>query len=186
MTNQPMLSEFTKETVSMDAFTLGFRPWNQVILDWGVDYTGYTREEGQNEGYLGFHILVELKEALVRGREEKTSKKVPRPGYMLTVTQEMTFEDGKTEQYIIHEESFPKDECKKAVDAFQRELLIIQTWIEIAESRARIMPQHNDVFECPWCGWVTDIVSDDITCQGCGKRYWSERMWKGNRERTGD
>ena len=170
----------------MNAFTPELRPWNQVILEWDVDYTGYVREDGHNEGYLDFHVMVEIEEALVTARQEKSYKKVQRPRYKLAVTQETTFKSGKTESYIIYEESFQKDQLRKAVDAFQRELLTIQNWIEIAESRARIMPQHNDVFECQWCGWVTDIWSDDITCQGCGKRYSSERIWKGNRERTLD
>jgi len=174
------------EAITMNAFTPELRPWNQLILDWNVNFTGYVREDGQKEGYVDFHVMVDLREALVRARQEKTYKKIQRPGYKLTVNQEMTFERGKTESYIIHEESFQKDQIKRAVDSFQRELLMIQRWIEIAESRARIMPQHNDIFECHWCGWVTDIWSDDITCQGCGKRYWSERIWKGNRERTVD
>jgi uncharacterized protein with PIN domain len=63
---------------------------------------------------------------------------------------------------------------------FQREVLNVQNWAEIAESRVRLMPNQNDIFECLHCGWVTDIWSDDITCQGCGKRYWSERMWGRN------
>jgi rubrerythrin len=186
MTTQRILSHFSKKTISMDAFTRGFRPWTQLILEWDVDYIGYAREEGQHEGYLDFHVTVEVREALVRTRKGETYKKTQKPGYKLTVTQDITFEDGEKERYMIHEESFQKDQLRKAVDAFQRELLTIQNWIEIAESRARIMPQHNDVFECHWCGWVTDIWSDDITCQGCGKRYWSERIWKGDRESTRD
>ena len=90
----------------------------------------------------------------------------------------MALGEKEWESYITYEESFQMGQLKKAFDAFQRELLNIQSWIEIAESRARIIPQGNEVFECFHCGWVTDIWSDDITCKGCGKRYWSDRLWK--------
>jgi len=59
----------------------------------------------------------------VSARKEKTYKKVKRPGYKLTVIQEMTFEDGEKERYTIHEESLTKDQINKAFDVFQREIL---------------------------------------------------------------
>ena len=181
MTNQLMLSQFTEKTISMDESTKGFRPWNTVILDWEVEYRGYSRGDSQQKGYLDFHVIVEMREALVSARKGNTYKKLERPGYKLTVTQERTFEGREQERSIVHEESFQKDQIKIAFDAFQREVINIQSWIKIAESRARIIPQENDIFECYCCGWVTDIWSDDITCQGCGKRYWSEKLWKRNK-----
>jgi len=42
------LSSLANKTVSMDEFTRGFRPWNNIILDWDVDYRGYARGDGPN------------------------------------------------------------------------------------------------------------------------------------------
>lgn len=80
---------------------------------------------------------------------------------------------------MVYEEEFLKDKRKKSLDAFERELMNIQTWKKIAESRFRLIPRGLDVFECKWCGWVTDVWRDDIMCEGCGKRYWSDKLWKG-------
>ena len=89
----------------------------------------------------------------------------------------MAFEGMPWESYVVYEECFPQNKLKKAFDVFEREVLNIQSCIRIAESRARVIPMANDVFECPCCGWVTDIWSEDITCNGCGKRFWSETLW---------
>jgi Zn finger protein HypA/HybF involved in hydrogenase expression len=95
----------------------------------------------------------------------------------MTVIQNIAFDGKECESNIAYEESFQMDQLKNAFDVFQRELLNIQCWVEIAESRARIIPQGNDEFECFHCGWVTDIWTDDIICPGCGKRYWSEMLY---------
>lgn len=163
----------------MDKSTKDFRPWNNLILDWEIEYQGYSRKDDNHiEGYINFHVIVEIKEAVVKARAPKTYRKRNKPGYKLTIIQNIAFEGKEWESYVLYEESFQMDQLGKAFDVFQRELLNIQCWVDIAESRARIIPQQNDVFECFHCGWVTDIWSDDIICEGCGKRYWSERRWR--------
>ena len=115
---------------------------------------------------------------LVKIRDPKTRKKVEMPGYRLLATQTVSYEGKEWDSSVVYEECFQKNQLKKAFDAFQREVLNINGWIEIAESRARLMPKRRDVFECPFCGWVTDVWSDDIMCDGCGKRFWSERLMR--------
>ena len=170
----------------MGEATKDFRPWNMVVLEWDVEYCGYDRgENSEPEGYVDFHVIVQIVEALVDVREKKHYRKIKKPGYKLVATQNMAFEGLPWQSYIVFEECFPQNQLKKAFDVFEREVLNIQSWIEIAESRARVIPKANDVFECPFCGWVTDIWSDDITCKGCGKRFWSERIW-GKTSDTGE
>lgn len=155
-----------------------FRPWDQTILDWEIEYQDYSRKDDEGaEGHIDFHVIVEIREALVKDRYPKTCKKLKNPGYKLTIIQNIAYAGKEWESYIANEESFQMDQLRKAFDAFQRELLNVQCWVEIAESRARIIPKENDVFECIHCGWVTDIWSDDIICNGCGKRYRAERLW---------
>ena len=178
MSEQTMLSSFSDKTVLMTGATKGFRPWDRTIFEWEIRYRGYNREEDGPTGFVNFHVTVEIKEAMVIARKPKSYKKVKMPGYRLVVTQNASFEGGHKVSYIVHDETFKKHCLKKAFDAFQRELMNIQCWVEIAESRARIIPQANDLFECLHCGWMTDIWADDITCEGCGKRYWSERLWR--------
>ena len=174
-----MLSSFSDKTLSMAESTKGFRPWNKQILDWEIEYCGYSRgENGNHDGYIKFRVLVELSESLVYVRESNSRKKVERPGYKLTVNQNLAFEGKEWECFVVFEESFQKDHLKKAVDVFQRELLNIQGWVEIADSRAKLIPNERDLFECPFCEWVTDIIRDDITCEGCGKRFWSEKLYE--------
>ena len=174
-----MLSSFSQKTISVQEATKGFRLWNNVILDWDVEYRGYARkEDGESEGYIDFHVIVEVIEALVEVREPKTYKKVDRPGYKLIVVQNMSFKGKGWETYDVYDESFQRKDLKKAFDVFEREVLNIQGWIGIAESRARLIPKERDVFECPFCGWVTDVWRDDILCEGCGKRFWTEKMWQ--------
>jgi hypothetical protein len=153
-----------------------FRPWNRVVLDWTIDYQGYQRDE-QREGHVDFHVRVVIREALVRLKGTQTQKKRKMPGYSLTIFQVIAFDGDLRDPQVVFEELFRADELPKAVDAFQQQVLNVQTWVEIAESRARVMWNQNDVFECFHCGWVTDIWSDEITCEGCGKRYRAERMW---------
>ena len=181
MTNQLELSGFLGKTISMDELMGDFRPWNNVVLDWDIDYQGYQRDGEGEEGYLDFHVIVEIKEAVVKAKDPKTHRRLKKPGYKLTVIQNTAVVGKEWERYIVYDESFQMDQLRKAFNAFQHELLNIQCWVEIAESRARIIPQGNDVFECFHCGWVTDIWADDIMCPGCGKRYWSERLWRGDK-----
>ncbi len=118
------------------------------------------------QGYIDFHVAVEIVDTLIRVKDKKTGKKVKRPGYTLIVFQNMALEDKEWESYIVNEESFKKDELKKAFDVFQREILNIQNWIEIAESRARLIPTGSAVFECWFCGWVWAYVQ--LNMQGFG------------------
>ena len=175
-----MLSSFSTKTIPMDDSTKGFRPWNNNVFDWEVEYQGYYREEGNHEGYVDFYVLADIRVALVKVRKDKkTYRKIEAPGYKLIITQKMALAGRERESYVAYEEAFPKEQLRKAFDVFRRELLNIQVWIEIAEPRARLIPDKADVFECVWCGWVTDIWTDDILCEGCGKRCWSDKLWAG-------
>jgi len=175
-----MLSSFASKTISMDESTRGFRPWNNNVFDWDVEYQGYYKEGDEHESYVDFHVLAEIRETLVKVRkDDKTYRKIEVPGYNLIITQNMALTGGEWESYVVYEEAFQKKQLRKAFDVFRREVLNIQGWIEIAESRARLMPDRADVFECVFCGWVTDTWTDDILCEGCGKRYWSDRLWAG-------
>ncbi len=178
--SQQTLAGFSEKTLSMGESTSDFRPWNRIVLEWDIDYQGYQREWDGEEGYLDFHVIVMIKEALVVGKYPQTGKKGEQPGYCLTVRQSMAFCGDDPDWQVISKEGFRRDDLKKAIDTFQREVLNVQDWIEIAESRARLIPNQNDLFECFHCGWVTDLYSDEIICPGCGKRYWSERMWNRN------
>ena len=175
---QLMLSSFSQKTISMGESTKNFRPWNNIIFDWDVEYFGYSRGIDEPEGIIEYHVIVELMEALVKARNPKTNKKIEMPGYKLIINQNMAFKGRGWESYVVYEEAFQKDKLKKAFDVFQREVLNIQGWIRIAESRLHLIPKGLDVFECSFCGWVTNAWSDDITCQGCGKRYWSDKLWR--------
>jgi len=116
----------------------------------------------------------------VTARDKKTYKKVKKPGYKVEIFQNVALPGQEWETYQCYEESFSKNKLDQAYDAFQREVLNIQTWIEVAESRAKLMPEGKAVFECMNCGWVTNQERDDIVCPGCGRRYWSEKLWKRN------
>ena len=178
MTNQLMLSSFSKKTISVEEATKDFRQWNNVIFDWNVKYKGYFRgEDYEPEGYIDFSIVVRIVEALVKAKSQKSRKNVKLPGYKLVVSQNMVIAGKEWDACVVYDESFQKNEIKKTFDVFQRELMNIQGWIDIAESRTRLMPERKDIFECPFCGWVTDVWSDDIVCYGCGKRFWSEKSW---------
>jgi hypothetical protein len=184
MTTQPTLSDFAQKTISFGKAMRDFRAWNRVILDWDIAYQGYQRDE-QREGHVDFHVQVVIREASVRLKDSQTQKMRKMPGYSLAIFQVIALGGDQSESLTVYEESFRINELPKAFDAFQQSVLTVQTWAEIAESRARVMPNQNDVFECFHCGWATDIWSDEITCEGCGKRYWSERMWS-KRLRDGD
>jgi hypothetical protein len=182
MTEQLILSSFSQKTISFSEATKGLRPWNNLMLDWEVEYQGFSNGEmGEPQGYIDFHVAVEIVEALIRVKDQKTKKKIDRAGYKLIVLQNMALEGKEWESYIVYDEPFKKDEIKKAFDVFQREILNIQSWVEIAESRARLIPSGKAIFECWFCGWVTDKFNDDITCFGCGKRFWSDKLWRGEK-----
>lgn len=183
MSDQLMLSSFAQKTITAREATKDFRRWNNLVIDWDVEYEGYHRaddcEDETPEGFIEFHVIVEITEALVNARDKKTYKKTKVPGYKLTITQNVALPESDWETWHVHDEEFIQKNLKKAIDAFQRELLNIQNWIKIANSRARLIPENKDAFECVFCGWVTDEIHDDITCLGCGKRFWSERLWSG-------
>ncbi len=126
---------------------------------------------------MDFHLIVQVFEAYVSARDEKTYRWVKVPGYKVVVTENVALPDEPWESWTIFEEGFKKKDLSKAIDVFQRELLNAQTIVLVAESRAKLIPKGKAVFECPFCGWVTDSFDYDTTCLGCGKRFWSEKMW---------
>ena len=156
-----------------------FRLWDGTIIDWDVEFLGYTSSDNDDarSGFVDFHLIVQVFEAYVSARDEKSYKKIEVPGYRVIVTENIAFPDEPWESWTIFEEGFTKNDLPKAIDVFQRELLNAQTIILVAESRAKLLPAGDAVFECPFCGWVTDTMKDDTTCLGCGKRFWSEKMW---------
>jgi hypothetical protein len=179
-----MLTGFTKKAISLAQYNRehGIRGWNNLVYDWDVEFIGYQRSDDDSpQGYIKFHVIAEIVEVLVITRDKKNYKKTKVPGYKLTITQNMALPGHVCESLIVYEEDFMKNQFSKAIDAFQRELLNIQSWIEIAESRADLVPKNKDVFECPFCGWVKDSWQDDITCYGCGKRFWSKKLLQAQR-----
>ena len=160
-----------------------FRLWDRTIIDWDVEFQGYASGDDDDAlpGYIDFHLIVHVFEAYVSARDPKTYKKIEVPGYMVVVTQNVALPGEDWESWTIFDEGYKKKDLPKAIDVFQRELLNAQTIILVAESRAKLVPTGKAVFECPFCGWVTDSEDDDTTCMGCGKRFWSEKMWGGRR-----
>ncbi len=177
MTEQMMLSAYSQKTITMDQSIDGFRRWNRKIVDWDIDYRGYSTENGGD--FIDFHVAVELREAIVKVRVEKGAgkKKVDRAGYRLTVFQAFVIGENEPEGFICSQEDFALYQKAKAVDVFEREIMNIQNWVMIAELRSELIPAAKAVFECPFCGWVTDTWSPDISCMGCGKRFWAKEMW---------
>ncbi|MFO7881177.1 MAG: hypothetical protein R6U52_01400 [Kosmotogaceae bacterium] len=182
---QSMLSSFADKHISLDEHNQqsGFRRWNSLIYDWEVEYQDYIRPDENwhdaPEGYVETHVIVEITEALVTARDKKY-KKVKRPGYKLTVTQNRLLpgDEQEWESYTTLEEEYQKDKLNNCFSAFQRELLNIQIWIAVAESRAKLLPTNSETFECPFCGWATNTTSHDISCIGCGKRFWDSELFK--------
>jgi hypothetical protein len=172
---QTMLRGFTQE---------------EEFFTWDYEYQDYSREEDSSwyeeyndipEGYIECHVVIELYEALVKVRD-KNHKIVARPGYKLIVAQSVAYPDRAWETFLIHDEEYPGKKFKTAIDDFMNHILTVQDWITTAESRAKLIPEKKDVFECMHCGWVTDKCKDDIVCHGCGKRYWSEKLMRGHWE----
>ena len=158
-----------------------FRLWDGVIVDWAAQFQGYASgdDDDGREGYIDSHLIVQVFEAYVSARDEKTYKWVEVPGYKVVVTENVALPGEPWEYWTIFDEGYKKKDLSKAIDVFQRELLNAQTIILVAESRAKLIPTGKAVFECPFCGWVTDSEDDDTTCMGCGKRFWGEKMWNG-------
>ena len=76
MTAQSNLSAFLGKTVSTNESTLGFRPWNKTILDWEIEYQGYSRGDDEGPpGYIDFHVIVEIKEAMVWAKDQNKKYK---------------------------------------------------------------------------------------------------------------
>jgi len=70
MTNQLMLGAFCQKTIPVSEATKDLRPYNRVVLDWAVDYRGFSRAEfDEPQGYIDFHIFVSIKESLIRIRD---------------------------------------------------------------------------------------------------------------------
>lgn len=92
MVGQMKLSSFSEKTIDMDESTKGFRPWNNKVVGWEIEYQGYANDE-EKEGYLDFIVEIEIVEALVKIKVPEKSKKVERPGYRLLVTQSVRFEN---------------------------------------------------------------------------------------------
>ena len=51
----------------------------------------------------------------------------------------MAFPDSPRESWIVYDEEFRKDQFNRAFDVFMRELMNLQSWIVIAESRAALI-----------------------------------------------
>lgn len=128
---------------------------------------------------MHFHVKAEIVEALVKCKVKKGRKKVMVQGYQFIIIQDMVSPGNNREKLIAYEQLFQKNQLREAFDVFQREIMNIQAWIRIAESRARFIHKKIDMCEYPFCRWVTDSWKDDISCGGCGKRFWSEKMWNG-------
>jgi hypothetical protein len=158
-----------------------FRLWDRVISDWDVEFQGYASgdDDDATPGYVDFHLVIQVFEAYVSARGQKTYKKVMVPGYKVVVTENVAFPGEDWETWTIFEEGFKKKDLPKAIDVFRRELLNAQGIILVAKSRAKLIPAGKTAFECPFCGWATDSDDDDTMCLGCGKRFWSEKMWNG-------
>ena len=60
------------------------------------------------QGYIDFHVVVEIVETLIRVKDQKTKKKVERPGYKLIVFQNMALEGREWESYNVYDEPFKK------------------------------------------------------------------------------
>lgn len=69
MKSQLDLSSFSEKTISMDKTMIDFRSWNHLILDWEIKYCGYLRGDDVQEGYIDFHVVVEIREAMVEERD---------------------------------------------------------------------------------------------------------------------
>jgi len=156
MTTQQTLGAFSEKTLSLSKETSDSRPWNRVILDWDIDYQGYQKDVEGEEGFLDFHVHVIIRETLVRVKDPQTTKKKEKTGYSLTVSQSVALNGHGLDSQVVNEEYFQVHELPKAFDVFQREVLNVQTWVDIAGSRARLIPMQNVVFECFHCGCVTD------------------------------
>ena len=97
----------------------------------------------------------------------------------MVVYQNVLMPGGDWDSYQVFGEEFVKDRLCTAVDAFMRETIIMQSWIEVAESRAKLIPADKAAFECPFCGWVTDSEDDDSTCLAAGNGFGAKRCGKG-------
>lgn len=183
MTEQLMLSAFSRKTISMDEASRGFRRWNTVLLEWDVAFDDYVKEPGVKEGPVKRHVHIHLREALIKKYRKE------HPGYVVEVTSSNRAQFFRVDDYIDHQEQYLKKDYRKAVDAFQNAVLMAQDWIMIGEARASLISAGKAGFQCHNCGWVCeDLERTEFkdTCLGCGKRYWKMRgdtdETKNNRE----
>ena len=136
-----MLTTFYQKGPAMNGHSkqIESRRYNNLVFDWEIEYQGYQRKKADNsEGYVDFHVIIKIVEAIITARDEKTYKKVKKPGYKLTVSQAIAYSEKDWELYIIYNEKFKKEQLNKAFDLCTREILNIQNWITIAESRANL------------------------------------------------
>ena len=69
-----MLSAFSQKTISMEEATKDFRPWDNVIYDWDVEYKGYARgKDGEAEGYITVKCS-ECEKILFEGTEKQAKR----------------------------------------------------------------------------------------------------------------
>jgi len=177
---QIKLTNFEKKTISPNALWQRDQEADLAsrLLDWVVCYNGYKRadfHEEESEGVVKFTVRVMLEQAFIRTWDKRLRKRTTKPGYRIVMCQLVVFPDG--DKITLPDEVIQEVGLRykaRAVDAFTREIMNVQCWITIAESRARLIPKKRDWFECPFCGWVTDEESSDVMCQGCGKRFWME------------
>lgn len=180
--SQLMLSAFGKKTIPLSEYTKDFKPYNTIVLEWDIEYQDYCSEwqpMDMPEGVYDFRAAVVVKEALIKVRDMsvKSYKKKEVPGYKVVTEYSMLDPAGAWLVYDGHEKDFSKEELKKATDFFMEMVLRIEQWLCVPESRVKLIPAKKAEFECFNCGWVTDKWKDEIICEGCGKRFWSQKMW---------
>jgi hypothetical protein len=180
MAEQLMLSSFGKKTTTLSEVTTDLQPWNNVIYDWDIEFWGYGGGEfSEQEGHIQYTVNICIKEALVKLIDKKKKKRVEQPGYIVEGNADMLQPEGSSIEFDVYHKVYPKKDLAQAYDSFMDAVLVVQGMITIAESRAALIPIGKVVFECPFCGWCYDKDEDDTSCQGCGKRFWSEKLLRG-------
>jgi hypothetical protein len=171
-----MLDSFSQSEISVDEVTKDFKPYNNTILAWEIEIEDYWQDEEERGELISRTIEITVKEALVKIKNDK-GKKVEVPGYLVLISEDMYKSGGiLIDGFIQASEEFKKQDFKKAVDCYIRYMLDVQDWIFIADSRAALKPERKEQFECPFCGWCSEIPLEETefkdTCLGCGKRFW--------------
>lgn len=166
------------------------RGFSSQLLVWEVEYIDYQRSDPEIEavqGYVLSEARIELREALIRRWNPQARKKTQWPGFVVSVSKKITYPDGPVtnlKDCILNESKL--SEKTKAVDAFRNAVLNVESWILIAQARVRLIPRELDALECMGCGWVTDDASEDITCPGCGNKFWFGEAWRCTTQSKGE